>query len=99
MSGSNQKCENTGNTEHSVASRDECESEATNNNANYYSYVEAQKQCFYSLTCSNIQSGTGWNWEIYELSSETDQEGKFHAIFQIHKTLQTMMITLNLVMG
>ena len=66
MAGSNQKCKETGYSEHKVGSRLDCEGEAKENNAAYYSYVDNHKMCFYTATCSPIISGTGWAWNIYE---------------------------------
>ena len=66
MTGSNQKCTNTGNAERVVDSQLTCQQEAIQNNARYYSYANAEKTCFYSTTCSDIVSGTGWEWNIYE---------------------------------
>jgi len=63
-SGSNQKCENTGNNEHRVDSREACEAEAIENSADYYSYVGRGRKCFYSTTCSNVVSSR--RWKIYE---------------------------------
>jgi len=79
--GSDQKCENTGNNEHTVATKPECETEARNNNAEYYSYSSRQKKCFYSTTCSNIVSGrSASRWKIYQRdpNDQTDQ-----AVFQV----------------
>ena len=66
MTGSNQKCMNTGNAEHGVTSKQICEDEARANNARYYSYMDDRKLCFYSSTCSPIITGTSWEWNIYE---------------------------------
>ena len=46
MTGSNQKCTNTGHAEHVVDSQLICQEEAIQNNARYYSYVNAEKTCF-----------------------------------------------------
>ena len=69
MAGSNQKCKETGYSEHKVGSRLDCEGEAKENNAAYYSYVDNHKMCFYTATCSEIKTGTGWAWNIYERST------------------------------
>ena len=66
MTGSNQKCTNTGHAEHVVDSQLICQEEAIQSNARYYSYVDAEKTCYHSTTCSPIVSGTGWEWNIYE---------------------------------
>ena len=66
MTGSNQKCTNTGNAEHGVTSKQICEDEARANNVRYYSYVDDPKLCFYSSTCSPIITGTSWAWNTYE---------------------------------
>ena len=69
MAGSNQKCKETGYSEHKVDSRLDCEGEAKENNAPYFSYVDNHKMCFYTATCSEIITGTGWAWNIYERST------------------------------
>ena len=67
--GSNHKCENTGNAEHSVASVDACKSEALDNNAPYFSYYNGN--CFWSTTCDSPKTGTGWAWDIYEIQKNS----------------------------
>jgi len=65
-SGKNRKCEITGDTEHKVKSRAECEEEAVNNDAPYYSYSEENTKCFYSTTCDNPRNGRRFPWKIYK---------------------------------
>jgi len=76
QSGTSQKCETTGVTEHKVANRAACEAEAVDNDAPFYSYSQENTKCFYSTSCDNIKTSRKFPWKIYKRvqSDETETE-------------------------
>jgi len=69
-SGSNQKCEETGNKMTPDVTLEQCYKKACDNNAKFFSFTDSggYDRCFYSTTCDNPKTGTDWNWNIYEVT-------------------------------